>query len=205
MKFTGGSWVQVGAAGFSEELENEFVALALDASGTPYVAYQNSSNNLLSVMKFDGNVWAQVGNAGFASPSYRGPSLALDSSGIPYVSYLDRENNYKASVMKFAGQSWVQVGTAEFSPVGTNSDATALAFDASDTLYLTSSYWITSGVVDVMKFDGNAWVQVGTAPSSGVDGSGASLALDASGTPYVAYSTWAANEAALGVTVKKFE
>ena len=119
MKFNGSSWELVGSAGFSAGYV-EHISLALDASGTPYVAYSDIDNNSgkASVMKFTGNGttgWELVGSAGFSTGQADSISLALDASGTPYVAYRDLTNVAKASVKKFNGSSWELVGSEGFS------------------------------------------------------------------------------------------
>ncbi len=96
-------WMQVGTAGFSPSLAAS-TSLAIDSSGTPYIAYTDYANDgKVSVMKFDGANWVQVGAAGFSAgeTELSRSSLAFDSSGTPYVAYMDLANGLKASVMKF--------------------------------------------------------------------------------------------------------
>ena len=101
MKFNGTNWEQVGQAGFSAGSADP-TSLAIDSSGTPYVAYQDSANSgKASMMKFNGTNWEQVGAAGFSAGAAHYNSLALDGSGTPYVAYRDVANGTKASVMKF--------------------------------------------------------------------------------------------------------
>ncbi|MGX9728878.1 MAG: hypothetical protein ACTFAK_16660 [Candidatus Electronema sp. VV] len=71
MKFNSAtsSWQQVGAAGFSAS-RAQYISLALDSSGTPYIAYQDWGNiGKASVMKFNNatSSWEQVGTAGFSA------------------------------------------------------------------------------------------------------------------------------------------
>jgi type IX secretion system substrate protein len=52
MKFNGSSWANVGSAGFSADLSN-YVGMAIDAGGTPYVCYQGfTGGKKASVMKY---------------------------------------------------------------------------------------------------------------------------------------------------------
>ena len=192
-------WETVGSAGFSAG-KVSYTSLALDASGTPYVAYMDNANsNKASVMKFNGSSWVNVGSAGFSAGQVDDISLALDASGTPYVAYVDNANSYKASVMKFNGSSWETVGSAGFS--AGQVDYTSIVLDASGTPYVAYEEYINGYSTSVMKFDGGSWVNVGSAGFSAEGSNWTSLALDASGTPYVAYEDLANNSKA---SVMKF-
>ena len=193
------TWQYVGAAGFTAG-EAYDISLALDKSGTPYIAYRDNATSKVNVMRFDGTNWVQVGTAGFSSGVAYYPSLALDSSGRPYVAYRDNANYEKVSVMRFNGTAWEQVGKAGFSAGGV--DTISLALDSSGKPYVAYMDWANSGKASVMRFDGTNWVQVGVAGfSASMASSGTSLptflyptiALDSSDTAYVAYYTTEGN------------
>ena len=119
MTFANGTWLGVGAAGFSAG-ETAFISLALHPiTGAPYVAYQDVFNsNGATVMTFANNnsTWVNVGSPAFSAAGTRFESLALHPiTGAPYVAYQDWGNNYKATVMTYDGGSWLAVGTPAFS------------------------------------------------------------------------------------------
>ena len=67
MKYNGSSWIMVGSPGFSAG-EVFFTTIAINTSGTPYVAYQDVGNsNKATVMKFNGSSWVNVGSPGFSA------------------------------------------------------------------------------------------------------------------------------------------
>jgi len=95
------SWKTLGSAGFSSETI-DYTSLAIDSSGTPYVAYSDDgSSGKATVMYYDSSSssWKTLGSAGFSSGYVDCPSLAIDSSGRPYVAYQDYGNSYKVTVM----------------------------------------------------------------------------------------------------------
>ncbi len=86
--------------------------MAIDASGTPYVAYRDKGNSYkATVMRFNGSTWVNVGTPGFSAGQADYTSIAIDASGTPYVVYRDSANSKKASVMKFNGSAWTNVGS----------------------------------------------------------------------------------------------
>jgi hypothetical protein len=205
MKFDGTAWSPVGAATGFSGAGAAYTSLAFNGSGTPYVAYQDASTtptNKATVMKFDGTNWVTVGGAGFSGAAAVYTSLAVNNSGTPYVAYQDASTTpiNKATVMKFDGTNWVPVGGAGFS--GAAAAYTSLAFNSSGTPYVAyqDASSTPANKVTVMKFDGTAWVTVGTAGFSAGAATYVSLAVDGSGTPYVAYQDGAAK-----VTIMKFD
>ena len=104
MKYTSGSWQVVGSADFA--VGNLF-SLAIDpTTGTPYVAYQDGSNQhpcKATVMKYASGSWQMVGPEGFSAGAVGYPSLAISSSGTPFVAYQDGAANPTsgATVMGF--------------------------------------------------------------------------------------------------------
>ena len=99
MKYDGSDWVYVGNPEFSPGAALN-INLALDSSGTPYVAYADGAGGRkATVMKDDGSNWVYVGNPGFSPGDARNIDLKLDSSGTPYVTYQDRLNSNNAKLM----------------------------------------------------------------------------------------------------------
>ena len=183
-----GDWLTVGSAGFSAGAAS-YTSLAIDGSGTPYVAYEDSGNYYkTTVMRFNGSTWEAVGSAGFSNSGVVDISLAIDGNGTPYVAYKDYVNSFKATVMRFNGSSWELVGSAGFSAAAAN--YTSLAIDGNGTPYVAYQDYGNSYKATVMRFNGNSWEVLGSAGFSAGEVYYTSLAIDGSGTPYVAYKDY---------------
>jgi hypothetical protein len=203
-KFTAGSWVTLGTAGFSGG-PSTYISLAIDsASGTPYVAFQDSLNNVsVTVMKYTGSSWSVVDAVGFTGAQADYISLAVGSDGNPMVAFKDDGNNdFKATVMKFNGSHFVNVGSAGFSAGGV--DYVSLAIDRSTgTPYVAyEDEAADNDQVTVNKFNGNNWVAVGATGFSTSAVAYVSLAIDKLGTPYVVFSDFSTSTN--GASVLKF-
>jgi len=179
----------VGSPNFSAgQIEN--ISIAIDSSGTPYVAYMDVANGAkATVMKFNGTDWVGVGSPGFSASWAEETAIALDTGGTPYVVYDDALHYHSASVMKFSGGSWVLVGSATLSD--TTASAPAIAIDKSGTPYVVYSDGIYGGAATAQKFNGTSWVFVGSpgfTPHTGASDAFNSIAIDNTGNPYVAFS-----------------
>lgn len=118
MKFESSTWSTVGSAGFTPGAA-EYSSLAIDASGAPYVSFQDAAlaSLKLSVMAFRGGSWIQVGTQGFSVGEARATELKFDASGILYVALRDFGYTNNAVVMTYdAGtNSWSNFGNPGFS------------------------------------------------------------------------------------------
>jgi len=95
-------WVNEGSAGFSTG-RADYTSLAIDGSGTSYVAYSDVANSSkATVMKYNGSTWELVGSAGFSAGQAEYLSLAIAPDGLPVVAYSDISNSYKSTVMKYS-------------------------------------------------------------------------------------------------------
>jgi Secretion system C-terminal sorting domain len=180
------SWNYVGSQGFSGGLA-EYVSIAVDSSGTPYVTYSSHVNGFAAtVRKFTGTTWKTVGVPGISGPdqaTYTRIAIAPDGT-TPYLVYSDAEHGYKATVRKFTTQ-WDTVGNALLSAGYAYS--TSIAFAPDSTPYLSYEDGGNGYKLTVMKLSGNQWVTVGTAGFTPNSIGTTSLAIAPDGTPYVAY------------------
>jgi hypothetical protein len=150
MQSSGSGWAAVGNPGFtSAVVDATYLALAVDASGTPWVAYV--SNYAVSVAKLSGGAWVTQGSAGFAQPS-GSISLAI-AGGAPYIAYGDGTG---AHVMMLNGATWSDLAIASplmlFFPI--------LGTDGT-TVYLAYNDMMQSQLV-LAKLSGTSWTTLAT-------------------------------------------
>ena len=148
--------------------------LAIDTLGMPYTTY-STNNDSLVVKKYNGTNWVNVGNK--LQGNVKG--LVIGSDNIPYISLIDSNI---ATVMKFNGSSWVNVGIPNFSPSNIYVNTLSLALDSANTPYVLYQHNYNQQLSNVMKYDGNNWITVGS--SNIQTSSGFSLKIAPNGTPY---------------------
>jgi hypothetical protein len=186
-RFNGSNWENIGTPGFSSGGATNIISLALDWSGTPYIAYQdNTYSQKATVMKFNGTSRETVGSPWFSSGDANDISFALDWSGTPYIAYNDIENSYKATVMKFNGTGREPVGTPGFSSGAI--EYTSL-FVYNGIPYIAYSDYSDIGQATVMKFNGVNWESVGS-PKFSYDAAHYPSLFVFSGTPYIAFTDY---------------
>jgi len=139
------------------------------------VSNSNKSQNIrytINVVELSTKGWTEVatldatalsGDEAFTGVFSGAVMVVNPKNNVPYVAYGARGVDNKMSVAKYEGGAWQQVGSALFSPVinGSHydfdiaSDGTPyVAFGDTEAAALKSS-------LSVMKFDGNAWSNVG--------------------------------------------
>jgi hypothetical protein len=161
-------WKEVGNPIFTGRPDYSTV-IAVDNAGTPYVAtvWDTGSYDELIVQKFNGKDWEQLGKTGIVGYSFGSYTLAIDPFGIPYVA-VDTYSvqGYVLTVLKFENNKWNKVGTDEIlSDFRAVQNGLWLAFSPSGTPFIALSQTMSS--VEVLKFDGNSWVNTGNITSGG--------------------------------------
>jgi hypothetical protein len=137
MRFDGAQWQAVGGPFYEHPYRwVPNISLALDGSGTPYVAFNDQEGGSqfcgpATVMRFDGAGWQAVGGP-VSEEGGCFTSLALDSAGNPWVAYEDQANWNRAAVKRFDGANWVGVGDGGFQQDTEETGFVRLALDASN-------------------------------------------------------------------------
>src|SRR5690606_19441561 len=113
-KYDGTNWVYVGQRGMSGAYAN-YVSLAVDSSGTPYVGYPDNftprANGKMTVKKFADTAWITAGKAGFSPVGVTEPYLAFDRNNNLYASFASSSMGGYVYLMKLDDTSWSDVGT----------------------------------------------------------------------------------------------
>jgi hypothetical protein len=160
-----------------------YSSLALDGSGNPHIAYNDTTNGAVKYAYFDGEDW-QIGVVDAAGAN---PSLVLDTAGRPHISYYDGVN----ADLKYAypsGTVWISETVDSAGDVG---NYPSLALDSNGNPHIayndeTTGTW----GLKYAHFDGLGWMF--ETVHSGVLFPHPSLALDTADRPHISY--WDATE-----------
>jgi hypothetical protein len=131
MRWTGEEWEGFGGSASGEGLSDtrgtsSVPSLALDSSGTPYVAWaeREGERRYIYLRYWDGATWNQLGGSatrcGISGPAGDAwfPRLVLDSKGRPIVAwYAGKKRANEVFVKRWNGAAWVDLGL----PRGANS------------------------------------------------------------------------------------
>ena len=188
--FVDGSWQNVGQPLFTTGAVGGQIDLAIDSSGTPYVAYRdNSQQDYVTSMKYTAtgaSGWLLYGSAGFSQTPVTSLSLATDTSGTPYVAFDDPGHGGGATATEYNGTDWGDVGSQSFTPAGVKHPS--LALDSSGTPYLA---FVDENEPNenatVMRFNGTKWGYVGSEGFSAGTAYYIDLAINPNNIPYVVY------------------
>lgn len=178
-------------------LDGAFTLTPLSSS----VTNNSDSKGLIDFITNGASFIDSVGDMGFSKNEAYFSISAIDSNNILYVAYADWGNAGKLTVKKFDGMTWVTVGTVGFSDSSMFHDVN-IAIDKNNTPYVAYCDSLNNtNKITVKKFDGTAWVTVGTAGFSTGQAIYFDMVFDKDNIPYVVFMDYGvANKA----VVKKF-
>ena len=223
--WNGTAWQEIGAGTASDggisDSTNVFVpassyysvAVTVSSNGTVYVAWadDSSGNAEIFVKQWDGSTWSEVGagsatDGGISSNDCDSsePALAVAPDGYVYAAWYDSSDSggdNEIYVKRWNGSVWSEVGEGSASGGGISDNAGGswhpeMAVTPAGTPFVTwadnsSGNW----EIYVRKWDGNAWVEVGShsATAQGISDTSytsttPSIAIDSQGMPYVAWN-----------------
>jgi len=172
-------------------------------AGVNYQASAVSSNGILvavngeasgTAKRYVNGAWEQLGAAGFAGGTPTFIKMVAGNNGVVYASH---NNGGYVHVSKISDSAtgtdaWEAVGTANIGAAASSENYnSALAIDQNNNLYLAYVSGSAGGnKLNVKKYDGTTWTQLGSENFSTGKVQHVSIAVTASGTPYVVASNW---------------
>lgn len=110
----GGSWSLVGNPNITGNPVN-FISLAVDTSGNPYIAFEDSSaQNRLTVMTYSNGAWQNLGSSNISVGKATYISITVNpATNVPLVAYQDSGmgNNIVVQQYSSSSNSWSQLGS----------------------------------------------------------------------------------------------
>lgn len=199
-QFNGASWMQLpNATGSSAN----YHASAVSPSN---VLFTFGSQNSGTVQRYVNGAWEQVGNTGFSNGATFAEMVIGSNQKVYTCSVSAGVRVYQNDVSAAATDTWTLVGGSIVDAASSSEQYTSdIAIDGSNTLYVAYVSSSANGKkLNVKKFEGNAWVQLGSANFSSGKVQHVAIAVTESGQPYVVASRFE-NDDLLRNTVYKFD
>ncbi|MBW2733375.1 MAG: hypothetical protein JRH20_13385 [Deltaproteobacteria bacterium] len=179
--------------------------LAFDLLGRPLVGSWKSTAGKynFSIRRLEGDVWTDVGpqpGPGPESGTARRTSFTLDHGGAPLVAWsnIEGDGGYRLGVWRLHAGAWVDGDSSAITQQPEPKNGVSVALDLSNQPILAYSELGTpTGDMEIYlkRFDGSAWVEMGTNSASGGGVSNLAgictdprIVLTASGEPILAYA-----------------
>lgn len=160
--------------------------MAVASNGDVYVSYsENNNNDTGHVKKWDGSTWRDVGG------DFRGVEvhIHLDNNDVPYLLTRDVTQNCQGVIYRLENNTWTPLtGTGQYYPSSQYGMHHDLAFDSSNTLYISYSDYSSSSSLRVTKFVNGEWIPVGDAIDNLYFCQ--NIAFDSNDVPYIAYCAY---------------
>ncbi|MBC7861464.1 MAG: T9SS type A sorting domain-containing protein [Bacteroidia bacterium] len=159
MKYSGGNWINEGAAGFTLGLVSA-TRIKFDNAGTPYVCYADMSLSGKNIVKkFNGSTWVTVGAGALSTGQVFSQGFAIDAANNLYVAYSDQGNSYRVSVQKFNGTSWSVLGTPL--TAGYAGDCDIAVDNGGNVFVYYMEQYLNYYPGTVKRFFNNSWIAAG--------------------------------------------
>ncbi len=177
-------------AGFT--IPCQYISIATDTNGIPYVAYQNLGTSKLDVLKYNviTQSWVYVGAAGVSKGQAQYISLAFDKvHNVPYVAFEDGKHADKLMVYSFTAGVWAPAADT----AGLTTDTVnfiSITTDKNGNPYVAYEDFSNASSLGVMMFNttSQTWSAVGSIGSTfGGPVNYTSIGVDASSNVYVAF------------------
>ncbi|MGE0561720.1 MAG: T9SS type A sorting domain-containing protein [Flavobacteriales bacterium] len=137
LSLSGTSWSTVSSTSLSST-NNYFPSMNIDTNNMIYLTYADENWNL-KVKKSNGvSAWADVSTDSIHVFNYGWIESFMDNNGTPYISYIDF-NTGDWVLKKLVGANWSLVGTFESDSITYGNLVGKVAFNNSNTPYLTMS------------------------------------------------------------------
>ncbi|MBB6371101.1 T9SS type A sorting domain-containing protein [Chryseobacterium shigense] len=185
------------------------------ASAANYHASAVSPSNVLftfggqnsgTVQRYVNGAWEQVGNTGFSNGASFAEMVIGSDQKVYTCNVSAGVRVYQNSTSASATDTWDLVGGSIVDAASSSEQYTSdIAIDGNNNLYVAYVSSSDNGQkLNVKKFEGNAWVQLGEANFSNGKVQHVAIAVTSSGQPYVVASRFE-NDNLLRNTVYKFD
>lgn len=170
------------------------------------VLFTYGNHNSGTVQRYVNGTWEQVGNVGFSNGAAFAEMVIGSNNKIYTCNVASGVRVYENTTTATTSDNWTLVGGSIVDAASASEQYTSdITIDGNNNLYVAYVSNSANGQkVNVKKFDGTSWTQVGNANFSDGKVQHVAIAVTQSGKPYVAVSRWE-NDSFLKNTVYKFD
>ncbi|WP_415326926.1 T9SS type A sorting domain-containing protein [Chryseobacterium sp. MMS23-Vi53] len=161
------------------------------------ILFAYSSDGSGTVRKYVNGAWEQVGTAGFAGGATFAEMVIGSDNNIYVCQIASGVKVYRISANATSSDSWTLLGGAALGNGYTSDNSFSdIALDGNNNPYVV---YVSSSAegrkLNVKKFDGNSWIQIGAANFSDTVVNNTAITVGSEGTPYVVASIWDSSNA----------
>lgn len=201
-KFSGSAWSSLASATTNTV---NYHASAVSPNNTLFTYASDGSG---TVRRFVNNAWEQVGNAGFSGGAAFAEMVIGTNNKVYTCNVLSGVRVYENTTTATSADNWTMLGGGIVDASSSGEQYTSdIAIDGSNNVYVAYISTSTLGrKINVKKWNGSAWSQVGNANFSAKAVQHLAIAVTSSGNPYVVASQWDSSDGNhLRNTVYKFD
>lgn len=199
-QFNGTSWTQLPNPTTSTV---NYQASAVSSANT---LFTYSTHNSGTVQRYVNGAWEQVGNTGFSTGATFAEMVIGSNNKIYTCNVASGVRVYENTTTATSADNWTLVGGAIVDAASSSEQYTSdIAIDATNNLYVAYVSNTAGGQkLNVKKFNGTSWSQVGAANFSSGRVQHVAIAVTSAGEPYIVASRWE-NDDMLKNTAYKFD
>jgi hypothetical protein len=185
-QFNGTAWSQLPSPTTSTV---NYQASAVSSSN---ILFTYSTHNLGTVQRYVNGAWEQVGNTGFSNGASFAEMVIGTNNKVYTCNVSSGVRVYENSTNASTSDNWNLVGGSTVDAATSGEQYTSdIAIDTNNNLYVAYVSNSANGTkLNVKKFDGTSWVQLGNAYFSAGRVQHVALAVTSAGVPYVVASRW---------------
>lgn len=186
-KFSSNTWSVLASATTNTV---NFHASAVSPSN---VLFTYSSDGSGTVRRFINNGWEQVGNSGFSNGASFAEMVIGTNNKVYTCNVSSGIRVYENSTTATSSDNWSLVGGAMVDTSSSSGEqyTSDIAIDSNNNLYVAYISNSANGrKINVKKFDGTSWTQVGNANFSAKAVQHLAIAVTSTGIPFVVASQW---------------
>lgn len=199
-QFNGTSWTQLTSPTTSTV---NYQASAVSSANT---LFTYSTHNSGTVQRYVNGVWEQVGNTGFSNGAAFAEMVIGSNNKVYTCNVSSGVRVYENTITATSTDNWTLVGGSIVDAASSSEQYTSdIAIDGDNNLYVAYVSNTAGGQkLNVKKFNGTSWSQMGAANFSSGRVQHVAIAVTSEGEPYVVASRWE-NDDMLKNTAYKFD